>query len=455
MASESLHRSEETIFALASGVGRAGVAVIRLSGQASSNVCQELTGAPPPPARKAQLVTISSPLDGEIIDRGLVLWFPAPASFTGEDVLEFHLHGGPAVLAMMFEAMQRRCDVRPADPGEFSRRSFMNGKMDLTAAEGLADLVAAETRQQARQARRQLDGALGRHYGDWHARLLEALALLEAEIDFAPEEEVPDDLLATVLPKLDLLLAEIERHLADNRRGERLRNGLRVALIGPPNAGKSSLLNHLAARDIAIVTDIPGTTRDVLETPLDLAGYPVVLVDMAGLRTSEDPVERLGIERAHSEAADADLRLLLFDGAHWPEVDPTTAAFMNDESIVALNKSDLLLRNDDHRIEGRETHLISCHTGDGIENLVTTLGERAARAMAPGDLPVLTRLRHRQALADVVGALKRVQDAEALPELALIAEDVRMAMQSMGRITGKVNVESVLDQIFSSFCIGK
>lgn len=455
MAAKSLHRSEETIFALASGVGRAGVAVVRLSGQASASVCQELTGAPPPPARKAQLVTISGPSDGDIIDRGIILWFPAPASLTGEDVLEFHLHGGAAVLAMMFEALQRRCDVRPADPGEFSRRAFMNGKMDLTAAEGLADLVAAETRQQARQARRQLDGALGRLYGDWHARLLDALALLEAEIDFAPDEEVPDDLLATVRPRLVAQLAEIEAHLADDHRGERLRSGLRVALIGPPNAGKSSLLNRLAARDVAIVTDIPGTTRDVLETPLDLGGYPVVLIDMAGLRTSDDPVERLGIERAQVEAEDADLRVLLFDGASWPDIDPKTATLINDESIVVLNKSDLLPKGRVHKIEGSEALLISCHTGDGLDSLVATLSACAARAMAPGDMPMLTRLRHRQALADVVDALKRVQRADAQPELALIAEDVRMAMQSIGRITGKVGVEGVLDQIFSSFCIGK
>lgn len=450
-----LHESEETIFALASGAGRAGVAVVRLSGAAAAEACQGLTGNTPPPARQARLAAISDPKDGEPIDRGLILWFPGPSSFTGEDVLELHVHGGPAVLSTLFEALQNIEAVRPAHPGEFTRRAFMNGKMDLTAAEGLADLVAAETRQQARQARRQMAGTLGRLYDDWHGRLLEALALIEAEIDFAPEEEVPDDLLAGVLPGLATLAQEIADHLADGQRGERLRSGLRVALIGPPNAGKSSLLNRLAARDVAIVTDIPGTTRDVLEVPLDLGGYPVVLADMAGLRASDDPVERIGIERALAEAEDADIRLLLFDGARWPAIDPETEALIDDHGIVVLNKADLLEPDARSVVGGREALLLSCVTGDGIDRLVTRLTELAARAMAPGDMPSLTHARHRQALVEVAEALARIGQAGPAPELALIAEDLRLAMQAMGRITGKVGVEDVLDQIFSTFCIGK
>jgi len=449
-----LRDSEATIFALASGAGRAGVAVVRLSGKASAKTCRALIGHLPP-AREARLASIDDPKTGEPIDQGLILWFPGPSSFTGEDVLELHVHGGPAVLSALFDALLTVEDVRPAEPGEFSRRAFMNGKMDLTATEGLADLVAAETRQQARQAKRQMDGVLGRLYGDWHDRLLKALALLEAEIDFAPEEEVPDDLLAEVLPELAALAGDVRRHLADGKRGERLRSGLKVALIGPPNAGKSSLLNRLAARDVAIVTDIPGTTRDVLETPLDLGGYPVTLSDMAGLRTSEDPVERLGIERAYLEAEDADIRLALFDGARWPETDPATEALIDDDTVVVLNKSDLFEGEDIGKIGGRETLLLSCRTGDGIGHLVARLTEFAARAMAPGDAPALTRARHRQALIEVTEALLRIDEAPPPPELALIAEDLRMAMQAMGRITGRVGVEDVLDQIFSSFCIGK
>lgn len=446
---------DATIFALASGAGRAGVAVVRLSGPASADVCRALTGHTPPPARQARLSAISDPATDEPIDKGLVLWFSGPASFTGEDVLELHVHGGPAVLSALFDALLTIETVRPAEPGEFSRRAFMNGKMDLTAAEGIADLVAAETQQQARQARRQMDGVLGRLYGDWHARCLNALSLVEAEIDFAPEEEVPDDLLSGLLPKLDLLRAEIEAHLADDQRGERLRSGLRAVLVGPPNAGKSSLLNRLAARDVAIVTDIPGTTRDVLEVPLDLGGYPVTLADMAGIRTSNDPVERLGIDRARSEADDADLRLAVFDGAHWPEIDPETEELVNENTIVILNKSDLLNAGDKHTIAGQHALLLSCKIGQGIDQLIEQLTGIAAKAMAPGDAPVLTRARHRKALSEALDAFTRIEQAPAPPELALVAEDLRLAMRAMGRITGHVGVEDVLDQIFSTFCIGK
>ncbi|MGI9486049.1 MAG: tRNA uridine-5-carboxymethylaminomethyl(34) synthesis GTPase MnmE [Geminicoccaceae bacterium] len=450
-----LHSSEATIFALASGAGRAGVAVVRLSGGAATEVCQALTGEPPPPPRQARLTALHDPRDGEPIDQGLILWFPGPASFTGEDVLELQVHGGPAVLSALFDALQSVTAVRPADPGEFSRRAFMNGKMDLTGAEGLADLIDAETRQQARQARRQMDGVLGRLYGGWHARLLEALSLIEAEIDFAPEEEVPDGLMAEMLPRLKTLADEIAGHLADSGRGERLRSGLRATLIGPPNAGKSSLLNRLAARDVAIVTDIPGTTRDVLETPLDLGGYPLVIADTAGLRASDDRVERLGVERALAEAKDADIRITLFDGARWPLVDADTEALIDGETIIVLNKSDLLEPGIERKIAGQEALLLSCQTGEGINDLVRRLTEFAARAMAPGDAPVLTRARHRQALVEVTTALARIEQARPAPELALIAEDLRIAMQAMGRITGRVGVEDVLDQIFSTFCIGK
>jgi tRNA modification GTPase len=359
------------------------------------------------------------------------------------------------VLAALFDALQSLEGVRPAEPGEFSRRAFMNGKMDLTEAEGLADLVAAETRQQARQARRQMDGALGRLYGRWHETLLDALARIEAEIDFAAEEEVPDGLMAEILPSLAALHEEIRGHLADQRRGERLRSGLTAALIGPPNAGKSSLLNLLAARDVAIVTDQPGTTRDALEVPLDLAGFPLTLIDLAGLRASEDPVERIGIERALARAEQADVRVALFDGEVWPAIDERTAALVDEATVVLLNKADLLRSGEPRRIAGREALLISCKTGHGIDRLAARLTEVARTAMAPGEAPLLTRARHRDALADAEAALGRIAAAPPAPELALVAEDLRLAMRAMGRITGKVGVEDLLDRIFSAFCIGK
>jgi tRNA modification GTPase len=463
MTVSALNGADATIFALASGAGRAGVAIVRLSGKGCRSVLEALSGKPPRAARHAERRTLLDPETGEIIDRALILWFPEPASFSGEDVLELHVHGGPAVLAALFDTLSARPGVRPAEPGEFSRRAFLNGKMDLTEAEGLADLVAAETRQQARQARRQMDGALGRLYERWRVILLDARTHLEAEIDFSPEDEVPAGLIDQVLPALRSLRREIDSHLHDRRRGERLRTGLEVALIGPPNAGKSSLINILAKRDVAIVTEIPGTTRDVLEVSLDLDGYPLNLADMAGLRDTEDPIETLGVERALARATEADIRVVLLDGATWPSVDPKTAALIDEQAVVLLNKSDLLDAPDQipddgaHQIEGDNQQVlpISCLTGDGIEQLVAKLTALARQTMAPGDIPSLTRARHRDALVDVNTALGRIDEAAERPELALVAEDLRIATQALGRITGAVGVEDVLDQIFGTFCIGK
>ncbi|MGI9437471.1 MAG: tRNA modification GTPase, partial [Geminicoccaceae bacterium] len=289
---------------------------------------------------------------------------------------------------------------------------------------------------------------------------LQARAHLEAEIDFAPEDEVPEGLTDRVLPTLRKLKQEIEDHLQDYRRGERLRTGLEAAVIGPPNAGKSSLINKLSKRDIAIVTAIPGTTRDVLEVALDLDGYPLTLADMAGLRDTDDPIEALGVERALARAADADIRVVLLDGETWPKIDPMIAALIDDQAILALNKTDLLDLPADVEIAigeagDRRALPISCLTGDGIDRLIDKLTNLARHAMAPGNLPSLTRARHRDALIDVSAALARVDEAGERPELALIAEDLRIATHAMGRITGAVGIEDVLDQIFGEFCIGK
>ena len=305
--------------------------------------------------------------------------------------------------------------LRPAEPGEFTRRAFLNGRLDLTAVEGLADLVDAETRAQARQALRQLDGALGRLYGGWREALLGALARLEAEIDFAPEEDVPDQLLETVRPEVRRLSAEIAAHLADGHRGERLRAGLTVAVVGPPNAGKSSLVNRLARRDVAIVTPLPGTTRDVLEVHLDLAGYPVTLLDTAGLREAADLIEAEGVRRARSRAEHADVRLIMFDGAVWPELDPATLAMIDEVAVIVVNKCDLAVLAEPIRIGGRAALPVSCLTGEGIAALLEALAQRAAGLLSSGDEPLLTRARHRAALQSAAEALARFTAAPDTP----------------------------------------
>ena len=445
----------DTIFAPATAPGRSALAMVRVSGPAAGEVCRRLTGRPPPAPRRAILRRMHDPQSGEAIDQGLVLWFAAPASFTGEDVLELQVHGGRAVIAALLDALSAIPDLRPAEPGEFTRRAFLNGRLDLTAVEGLADLIDAETRAQARQALRQLDGALGRLYDDWRQTLLGALARLEAEIDFAPEEEVPEDLLEVVRPDVRRLSAEITAHLADDYRGERLRAGLTVAVVGPPNAGKSSLVNRLARRDVAIVTPLPGTTRDVLEVHLDLAGYPVTLLDTAGLREAADLIEVEGVRRARSRAERADLRLIMFDGASWPDLDPATLAMIDDVAVIIVNKCDLTVLPERLSVGGRAVLPVSCLTGEGIAALLEALAKRAKGLLAAGDEPLLTRARHRVALQGAAEALARFSSAPERTELAVLAEDLRLATRALGRITGQVAVEDVLDRIFAEFCIGK
>ena len=441
---------EATIYAPATPIGRSAVAVLRISGPRAAEASLALSGRPPPAARQAALRRLRHPETGEAIDQALLLWFPGPHSQTGEDLLEIQHHGGRAVLAMLLDAMGTLAGFRVAGPGDFTRRAFFNGKLDLTAAEGLADLVDATTQAQARQALRQLDGALGWLYAGWRERLLTALALVEAEIDFAAEEEVPESLLAPLLPDLRAVMQEMAAHLADNRRGERLRAGITVAVTGAPNVGKSSLVNLLARRDVAIVTPVPGTTRDVIEVQLDLAGLPVVLLDTAGLRETSDPIEAEGIARARTRAANADLRLHLRDATAlegFPEAEPPA-----ERSLLVVNKVDLAPdRELPHGALG-----ISCRTGAGIEALIEALVGQAGELVAGSEAPLLTRARHREAVAAGHLALERcLHGVEAGAELALVGEDLRLATRAIGEITGAVGVEHVLDRIFATFCIGK
>ena len=446
----------DTIFALATARGRAGVAVIRVSGPGAGAAARALVGDLPP-ARRAGLRAVRHA--GEVIDQALVLWFAAGASFTGEEVVELHLHGSMAVVQAVLDLLAATPGQRMAEPGEFTRRALENGRLDLAQVEGLADLIDSETEAQRRQALRQMQGDLGRLYDGWRARLIRLLAHQEAAIDFS-DEDLPEGVEDAVRVDVAALAAELARHLADDRRGERLREGIRIAIVGPPNAGKSSLLNVLARRDAAIVAATPGTTRDVIEVHLDLAGYPVLLADTAGLREATEAVESEGVRRSLRAAQEADLKLAVFDGALWPEIDAATAALIDDNSIVVVNKNDIARLPEPlatpERMNGRGAIPISALTGAGLDALLAGIEAEVARRWGAGGGVALTRVRHRQALERCAACLARIApDGGETATAETIAEDLRLAARELGRITGRVDVEEILDVIFRDFCIGK
>ena len=428
-------------------------------------------GPADPVARRAHLVDLRSPADGETIDRALVLSFPKPHSFTGEDVVELHLHGGPAVVKAALEALAGQDGLRPAEPGEFTRRAFDAGKLDLSEVEGLADLIAAETEAQRRQALRQMRGALSAVTEDWRVQLLAALAHMEAAIDF-PDEDLPADVWSQAKDRVLELKDAISQYLSKDPAGERLRHGYHIAIVGAPNVGKSSLLNALAQRDVAIVAETAGTTRDVIEVHLDLGGYPVSLVDTAGLRDElgratdptggpsggpgSDPVdvvEAEGMRRARLRAASADLKLVVADLREWPDLDPGVEALVDETAVVVLNKRDLAKAPAATRHCGRPLFAVSAKEETGLDALLDHLKEVVTRELGvSGAAPSLTRLRHRQALEACRDGLVRALTAD---EAALAAEDLRLAIRALGRITGRVEVEDLLDVIFKEFCIGK
>jgi tRNA modification GTPase len=433
--------ADDTIFAPASGAGRAAITVLRLSGPGSAGVLRSLTGGLPRP-RVASLRRLRG-ADGALLDQALVLWFPGPASYTGEDSAELHLHGGRAVLRAVAGALVA-LGCRPAEPGEFTRRALLNGRLDLTEAEGIADLIEAETEAQRVQALRQAGGALSRRLAGWSERIAALLAWQEAAIEFA-EDGVPSDLDVRARDGAAALRAEMAAGLAEGERAERLREGVAVAILGAPNAGKSSLLNALAGREAAIVSARAGTTRDVVEVSLDLGGVPVLLADTAGLRETADEIEAEGVRRALARAEAADLRLAVF-AADTPPDAATLALVGRPGTVVVVNKVDLA----PPLLEGAVA--ISARTGEGLDALRARLAEEVAARAGLTEAAALTRPRHRAALAEAVAALAEVE-AAPLPEIA--AEGLRAALTAIGRITGRVGVEEILDRVFSEFCIGK
>jgi tRNA modification GTPase len=447
-----------TIFALSSGRPPAAIAVVRVSGPQARDALQKLIGRVPEP-RKAALVRVCDPANGEAIDEALALWFPGPHSETGEDVAELQLHGGHAVIAGVLDALGTIEGCRLAEPGEFTRRAFESGRLDLTAVEGLADLIAAETPAQRRQAFRQLKGLIGDRAEAWRRRLTEMLALVEARIDFSDEADVPEDLIGPALHAAQQLRDEIAAVLADGRRGERLRDGLVVAIAGPPNAGKSTLFNRLARREAAIVSPYAGTTRDIIEVHLSLEEYPVTLLDTAGIRESCEPVEQEGVRRALERAAMADLVLWVIDGsAAGLTVDSAPEALKAPAIWLIRNKIDLNAGKVGAVTDEYEFNCsISAASGEGIAVLVAGLTEFASNYFSAAESGIVTRARHRRALEDTVAALDRAL-AEASDRGArdeLIAEELRAAATTLGRLTGRVDVEDILDVIFRDFCIGK
>jgi tRNA modification GTPase len=397
-----------------------------------------------PPPRRASLRSLYD-RDDAVIDRALVLWMPGPSSFTGEDCAELHVHGSRAVLSDLADRLVG-IGLRPAEPGEFTRRAFLNDRLDLVEAEGLADLIDAETTLQRRQALRQLEGGLGRLLADWSTVLTEALAHQEALIDF-PDEDLPPGVEEGLRLRLHHLAAAMRRHIDDERRGERLRDGLVFAILGAPNAGKSTLMNAVARREIAIVAPTPGTTRDVLEARIDLGGVPVTFLDTAGIRSTDDPIEAEGVRRSLGTAGKADALIIV--QSPW---EPAPADLPEHDQVIHVwTKADVAGADG---VSGRDdrTVTVSALTGQGMDELAGSLGQLAQHLTVSEGPPPLTRARHRAALQDAVEALERAPFA-ALPELS--AEDLRLALRALGRITGRVGVEDILDTLFRQFCIGK
>ena len=442
-----------TIYALSTGPGIAGIAIIRVSGKNTADVIKKITGNKLPNPREATRRKFNYINTNELIDEGVLLWFPAPNSYTGEDLAEFHVHGSRAVITALHKTIAQIENCRLAEPGEFTKRAFQNGKISLLKAESIADLISSETEIQRKQALKIMSGKSSNRFNSWREKLLKILSHVEAKIDF-PDENLPKDILIDIQKTSDQVSFEIQKTLNDQKVGEKIREGFKIAIIGPTNAGKSSLLNYLSKRDVAIVSETAGTTRDVIETHLNLDGYPVIVSDTAGIRDSKDEIEQKGVKLALNRADDADLKLVIIDG-NSNDLNKTLKDFVDENAILVVNKSDLLNGNLNEKFKKHEYVLISIKNNSNLDQLISKIKNKLKNKFISNEDILITRERHRQHLEHCIAYLKSFKNKKGSKEFDKAAEDLRLATRHLGMIVGKVDVEELLDSIFNDFCIGK
>ncbi len=440
-----------TIYALSSGPGISGIAVIRVSGKNTAEVIKKLTGSKLPSPRVATLKKFNKNGKKELIDEGVIIWFPGPNSYTGEDLAEFHVHGSRAVIKAMHLAISKINNCRLADPGEFTKRAFQNGRINLLKAESIADLISAETEIQRKQALKIMSGKSSDQFNLWREQLLKILSHVEAKIDF-PDENLPKNIINAIRKTSNNILIEIKKTLNDQKVGERIREGFRIAIVGPTNSGKSSLLNYLSKRDVAIVSEIAGTTRDVIETHLNLDGYPVVVSDTAGIRDSKNEIEKMGIKIALNRAEDADLKLVIVSAKN---VNFTGVLKLTKNAVLVVNKSDLMKGKFNSKFKKYEHVLISIKKDSNLNKLISKIKNKLKNKFTTAEDILITRERHRQNLINCVHHLEKFEKKKSAQDFDKAAEDLRLATRHLGMIVGKVDVEELLGSIFNDFCIGK
>ena len=442
-----------TIYALSTGPGISGLAVIRVSGKNTAEVVKKITKSKLPKARTATLVKFNKNGGKELIDEGIIIWFPAPNSYTGEDLAEFHVHGSRAVIKAMHLAISKIKNCRLAEPGEFTKRAFQNGRINLLKAESIADLISAETEIQRKQALKVMSGKSSDRFNSWRKKLLKILSHIEAKIDF-PDEDLPKNIHDEIQKTSGNVLKEIKKTLNDQKVGERIREGFKIAILGPPNSGKSSLLNYLSKRDVAIVSEIAGTTRDVIETHLNLDGYPVIVSDTAGIRSSKNEIEKKGIKIALKRAEDADLKLVIIS-AKYVDFTGVLKKLLTKNAILVVNKSDLVKGKLNSKFKKYEHVLISIKNDSNLNKLITKIKSKLKNKFTTTEDILITRERHRQNLINCVQHLEKFQKKKTVQDFDKAAEDLRLATRHLGMIVGKVGVEELLGSIFNDFCIGK